>query len=145
MTVFTFKSVDSPSFNTGNLLDDVVFAKAYKLTYDKNSADASGEVRRTSAARRTPPSPGQTKTNGTVKTITNTRASTPKQLDYGNVLDPIVFDKAYRLDYDKNAADAAGSVPSDTTPGTTRTASSKTDGKVCPTSCSAPPPTRTAA
>lgn len=34
------------------------------------------------------------------------------------------------LTYDKNAADAAGSVPSDTTPGTTRTASSKTDGKV---------------
>lgn len=34
------------------------------------------------------------------------------------------------LTYDKNAADAAGSVPSDTTPGTTRTVSSKTDGKV---------------
>lgn len=44
VTVFTFKSVDSPSFNTGNLLDDVVFTKAYKLTYDKNSADASGQV-----------------------------------------------------------------------------------------------------
>jgi len=44
VTVFTFKSVDSPSFNTGNLLDDVVFTKAYKLTYDKNSADASGKV-----------------------------------------------------------------------------------------------------
>ena len=34
------------------------------------------------------------------------------------------------LTYDRNAADAAGSVPSDTTPGTTRTVSSKTDGKV---------------
>ena len=34
------------------------------------------------------------------------------------------------LTYDTNAADAAGSVPSDTTPGTTRTVSSKTDGKV---------------
>lgn len=44
VTVFTFKSVDSPSFNTGNLLDDVVFTKAYKLTYDKNAADASGQV-----------------------------------------------------------------------------------------------------
>lgn len=44
VTVFTFKSVDSPSFNTGNLLDDVVFTKAYKLTYDKNSADASGQI-----------------------------------------------------------------------------------------------------
>lgn len=67
---------------------------------------------------------GQTTTRFTFKSIDS------KQLDYGNVLDDIVFDKAYRLYYDKNAADAAGSVPSDTTPGTTRTASSKTDGKV---------------
>lgn len=67
---------------------------------------------------------GQTATRFTFKSID------AKQLDYGNVLDDIVFDKAYRLSYDKNAADAAGSVPSDTTPGTTRTASSKTDGKV---------------
>lgn len=67
---------------------------------------------------------GQTTTRFTFKSID------AKQLDYGNVLDDIVFDKAYRLSYDKNAADAAGSVPSDTTPGTTRTASSKTDGKV---------------
>lgn len=44
VTVFTFKSVDSPSYNTGNLLDDVVFTKAYKLTYDRNAADASGQV-----------------------------------------------------------------------------------------------------
>lgn len=67
---------------------------------------------------------GQTTTRFTFKSIDS------KRLDYGNVLDDIVFDKAYRLDYDKNAADAAGSVPSDTTPGTTRTVSSKTDGKV---------------
>lgn len=67
---------------------------------------------------------GQTTTRFTFKSID------AKQLDYGNVLDDIVFDKAYRLSYDKNAADAAGSVPSDTTPGTTRTVSSKTDGKV---------------
>ena len=44
MTVFTFKSVDSPSYNTGNLLDDVIFTKAYKLTYDKNATDANGSV-----------------------------------------------------------------------------------------------------
>lgn len=67
---------------------------------------------------------GQTTTRFTFRSVDS------KQLDYGNVLDDIVFDKAYRLTYDKNAADAAGSVPSDTTPGTTRTASSKTDGKV---------------
>jgi len=67
---------------------------------------------------------GQTTTRFTFKSID------AKQLDYGNVLDDIVFDKAYRLSYDKNASDATGSVPSDTTPGTTRTVSSKTDGKV---------------
>lgn len=336
VTVFTFKSVDSPSFNTGNLLDDVVFTKAYKLTYDKNSADASGQVPSNQRGKENTTQPAKTKTNGTVKTVADTNASLPdhlvngdfsvnyhdqwkdsfggwtsidpnagktlhatslpngsswkwtaingwdkskfgwtstqkagsnvqqkanavelqyddstadnvyaelcayeagtaiyqdirtvpgtlykvrlkhaslnstyldkmqvmigtpgheqpvemtrtsvnghgdklneksttiatkvtngnnrhhadqwetyegtylipdgqtttrftfksidsKRLDYGNVLDDIVFDKAYRLDYDKNAADAAGSVPSDTTPGTTRTVSSKTDGKV---------------
>lgn len=44
VTVFTFKSVDSPSYNTGNLLDDVIFTKAYKLNYDKNATDANGSV-----------------------------------------------------------------------------------------------------
>ena len=67
---------------------------------------------------------GQTTTRFTFRSIDS------KQLDYGNVLDDIVFDKAYRLDYDKNAADASGQVPSDTTPGTTQTASSKSTGKV---------------
>lgn len=67
---------------------------------------------------------GQTTTRFTFKSIDS------KQLDYGNVLDDIVFDKAYRLTYDKNAADATGKVPSDTTPGTTQAVSSRTDGKV---------------
>lgn len=336
VTVFTFKSVDSPSFNTGNLLDDVVFTKAYKLTYDKNSADASGQVPSNQRGKENTTQPAKSKASGTVKTVADDTSNLPdhlvngdfsvnyhdqwkdsfggwtsidpnagktlhatslpngsswkwtaingwdkskfgwtstqkagsnvqqkanavelqyddstadnvyaelcayeagtaiyqdirtvpgtlykvrlkhaslnstyldkmqvmigtpgheqpvemtrtsvnghgdklneksttiatkvtngnnrhhadqwetyegtylipdgqtttrftfksidsKRLDYGNVLDDIVFDKAYRLDYDKNAADAAGSVPSDTTPGTTRTVSSKTDGKV---------------
>lgn len=67
---------------------------------------------------------GQTTTRFTFKSID------AKQLDYGNVLDDIVFDKAYRLSYDKNAADASGQVPSNTTPDTTQTASSKSTGKV---------------
>lgn len=44
MTRFTFKSVDSKNLDHGNLLDDIVFDKAYRLTYDKNSSDATGEV-----------------------------------------------------------------------------------------------------
>ena len=69
VTVFTFKSVDSPSFNTGNLLDDVVFAKAYKLTYDKNSADASGQVPSNQRGKENTTQPAKTKTSGTVKTV----------------------------------------------------------------------------
>lgn len=67
---------------------------------------------------------GQTTTRFTFKSIDS------KQLDYGNVLDDIVFDKAYRLDYDKNASDATGSIPSDTAANTTQPAKSETDGKV---------------
>lgn len=71
VTVFTFKSVDSPSFNTGNLLDDVVFTKAYKLTYDKNSADASGEVPSNQRGRENTVQSAKAKTTGTVRTVTD--------------------------------------------------------------------------
>ena len=84
VTVFTFKSVDSPSFNTGNLLDDVVFAKAYKLTYDKNSADASGEVPSNQRGKENTTQPAKTKTNGTVKTVADTNASLPDHLVNGD-------------------------------------------------------------
>lgn len=67
---------------------------------------------------------GQATTRFTFKSID------AKQLDYGNVLDDIVFDKAYRLSYDKNATDANGSVPSDETAGATKQAKSKTNGSV---------------
>ena len=69
---------------------------------------------------------GQTTTRFTFKSID------AKQLDYGNVLDDIVFDKAYRLDYDKNASDATGEVPSNQRgrENTTQPAKSETDGKV---------------
>lgn len=69
VTVFTFKSVDSPSFNTGNLLDDVVFAKAYKLTYDKNSADASGQVPSNQRGKENTTQPAKDKTSGSVKLV----------------------------------------------------------------------------
>ena len=84
VTVFTFKSVDSPSFNTGNLLDDVVFAKAYKLTYDKNSADASGQVPSNQRGKENTTQPAKTKTNGTVKTVADTNASLPDHLVNGD-------------------------------------------------------------
>ena len=69
---------------------------------------------------------GQATTRFTFKSIN------AKQLDYGNVLDDIVFDKAYRLSYDKNAQDATGSVPSSQygKENTVQPAKSETDGKV---------------
>lgn len=69
---------------------------------------------------------GQTTTRFTFKSIDS------KQLDYGNVLDDIVFDKAYRLDYDKNASDATGEVPSNQRgkENTTQPAKAKTSGSV---------------
>lgn len=84
VTVFTFKSVDSPSFNTGNLLDDVVFTKAYKLTYDKNSADASGQVPSNQRGKEDTTQPAKTKTSGTVKTVADTNASLPDHLVNGD-------------------------------------------------------------
>lgn len=73
VTVFTFKSVDSPSFNTGNLLDDVVFAKAYKLTYDKNAQDASGQVPSDKTANTV--QPAKAKTTGSVRLAADKTAS----------------------------------------------------------------------
>lgn len=69
---------------------------------------------------------GQTTTRFTFRSVDS------KQLDYGNVLDGIVFDKAYRLDYDKNASDATGEVPSNQRgrENTTQPAKDKTSGSV---------------
>ena len=65
---------------------------------------------------------GQATTRFTFKSID------AKQLDYGNVLDDIVFDKAYKLTYNKNATDASGSVPSGETAGATKQAKAGTTG-----------------
>lgn len=80
VTVFTFKSVDSPSFNTGNLLDDVVFTKAYKLTYDKNSADASGQVPSNQRGKENTTQPAKSKASGTVKTVADDTSNLPDHL-----------------------------------------------------------------
>ena len=252
-TRFTFKSIDSKRLDYGNVLDDIVFDKAYRLDYDKNASDATGEVPSNQRGRENTTQPAKDKTSGTVRLASDDDVveyaanGLPKQLvnsdfdhDWRNIVGQSGekvpdtfkgvtgfndldgwdaqsglkfegvqlldgFDGAYKrsdaelasygtngfagikhdagdeahlnapqqsrhrlaatwtgstftfsydlgnpagrtdgsrmtfgapvtrtavLTYDKNAADAAGSVPSDTTPGTTRTASSKTDGKV---------------
>lgn len=67
VTRFTFRSVGSRNLDHGNLLDDIVFDKAYRLTYDKNSADASGEVPSNQRGRENTTQPAKDKTSGTVR------------------------------------------------------------------------------
>lgn len=66
-------------------------------------------------------------------TFRSVRDSNGQGLDFtaeGNCVDDLSFDKAYRLSYDKNATDANGSVPSDTTEGVTKQAKARTMGTV---------------
>ena len=65
---------------------------------------------------------GQTTTRFTFRSVA------AESMDRGNVLDDIVFDKAYKLTYNKNATDASGSVPSDETAGATKQAKAGTTG-----------------
>lgn len=67
VTSFTFKSVDAKALNLGNLLDDVVFDKAYRLSYDKNASDASGQVPSNERGRENTTQPAKDKTSGTVR------------------------------------------------------------------------------
>ena len=67
VTSFTFKSVDAKALNLGNLLDDVVFDKAYRLSYDKNASDASGQVPSNERGRENITQPAKDKTSGTVR------------------------------------------------------------------------------
>lgn len=66
---FTFKSVASAEWYSGNDLDDIEFSRSYKLTYDKNSSDAAGEVPSNQRGKENTTQPAKTKTNGTVKTV----------------------------------------------------------------------------
>ena len=67
VTSFTFKSVDAKAWNLGNLLDDIVFDKAYRLSYDKNASDASGQVPSNQRGRENTTQPAKDKTSGTVR------------------------------------------------------------------------------
>ena len=68
-TRFGFKAVNYLDPTKGNLLDDVTFARAYKLSYDKNSTDATGEVPSNQRGKENTTQPAKTKTTGTVKTV----------------------------------------------------------------------------
>ena len=74
-TRFTFRSVAAESMDRGNLLDDIVFDKAYRLNYDKNASDASGQVPSNERGRENTVKPAKAKTTGSVKTVADDDSS----------------------------------------------------------------------
>lgn len=72
---FTFKSVASAEWYSGNDLDDIEFSRSYKLTYDKNSSDAAGEVPSNQRGKENTVQPANAKTAGTVRTVADKTAS----------------------------------------------------------------------
>lgn len=74
-TRFTFRSVRDSNGQgldftaEGNCVDDLSFDKAYKLSYDKNSPDATGSVPSNQYGKENTVQPAKSKTTGTVKTV----------------------------------------------------------------------------
>ena len=81
---FTFKSVASAEWYSGNDLDDIEFSRSYKLTYDKNSSDAAGEVPSNQRGKENTTQPAASKTNGTVKTVADDTSNLPDHLVNGD-------------------------------------------------------------
>ena len=73
VTRFAFRSVEGYSVWDGNLLDDISFSKAYKLTYDKNASDATGSVPSDTTANTV--KQAKTRTTGSVRTVADRTAS----------------------------------------------------------------------
>lgn len=104
---FTFKALGSTDGVSGNLIDDVQFKLAYKLSYDKNAQDATGSVPSSQYGKENTVQPAKAKTTGSVRLAADKTASglTVHDLEMNDI-------------------------PADTTPDTTQTASSKSTGKV---------------
>lgn len=75
VTRFTFRSVGSRNLDHGNLLDDIVFDKAYRLSYDKNSNEAAGSVPSNQRGRENTVQPAKAEAGGTVRTIADASKS----------------------------------------------------------------------
>lgn len=113
-TRFTFKSIDAKQLDYGNVLDDIVFDKAYRLSYDKNASDATGKVPSNQRGKENTVQPAKSKTTGTVKTVVDTSDGLPTELVNG--------------DFEYPGADVLSQ--NLRAPDTTQTASSKSTGKV---------------
>ena len=90
VTRFAFRSVEGSSAWDGNLLDDISFSKAYKLTYDKNASDATGKVPSNQRGKENTVQPAKAKTAGSVglaagKTASGLTVHDLKKNDKGKV------------------------------------------------------------
>ena len=76
VTRFTYRSLqgDTKLLHTGNWIDDVSFDKAYKLTYDKNASDATGQVPSDQYGKENTTQPAKTNGNGKVRLASDTTA-----------------------------------------------------------------------
>lgn len=95
-TRFTFRSVRDSNGQgldftaEGNCVDDLSFDKAYKLSYDKNSSDATGSVPSNQYGKENTVQPAKAKTTGSVglaadKTASGLTAHDLKKNDKGKV------------------------------------------------------------
>ena len=96
-TVFMFKSLEGfkeyetlTGNNVGNLVDDIEFSRSYKLTYDKNSSDAAGQVPSNQRGKENTVQPAKAKTAGSVglaagKTASGLTVHDLKKNDKGKV------------------------------------------------------------
>ena len=80
VTRFTFRQVSGVNTTSGNLLDNIVFTQAYKLSYDKNSDEATGQTPNDTATVK----PAKTSATGGVKNVADTNASLPGHLVNGD-------------------------------------------------------------
>lgn len=81
VTRFTFRSVRDSNGQgldftaEGNCVDDLSFDKAYKLSYDKNSSDATGSVPSNQSGKENTVQPAKSKTTGSVGLAADKTAS----------------------------------------------------------------------
>ena len=61
--------------NVGNLVDDIEFSLSYRLTYDKNSSDAAGQVPSNQRGKENTVQPAKSKTTGSVGLAADKTAS----------------------------------------------------------------------
>lgn len=75
VTRFGFKAVNYLDPTKGNLLDDVSFARSYRLSYDKNASDATGQVPSDEYGKENTVQPVKAKTTGSVRLAADKTAS----------------------------------------------------------------------